>query len=115
MKENRVIHSKNIGSQYSLKQDFFDFINFMKSNIGLVLANVFFILLTYGLKLFQYSVSIDTEIILNDQECLLISWIGIGRYGLVLLKYIRDNGIYAVCCNILNAKYTVDFKYVFVF
>ncbi len=86
--KNTVVTVKNLWYKYSLKQDFVNFVIFVKSNTGLVLANIFFILLTYGIKLFQYSISIDTEVIIYSQDALLQSWLSIGRWGLVLLKII---------------------------
>lgn len=45
-------------------------------------------LFTYGTKLFHYSISIDTEVLISQPTSLLRSWIGIDRPVLVLLKYL---------------------------
>ena len=42
--------------------------------------------LAYSIKIFSYSVSIDTEALMTDPTGLLNSWISIGRWGLVLVK-----------------------------
>lgn len=88
MMKTRRLKSTETNTKYSFKKDINDFIEFIKSNLNLALANIFFILLTYGIKLFQYSISIDTECIIDDQNRLLQSWLTIDRYGLVLLKNI---------------------------
>lgn len=41
---------------------------------------------TYGIKLFFYSISIDTEIMINNPIELLNSWYAIGRFGLCFIK-----------------------------
>ncbi len=44
-------------------------------------------LFTYGFKIFHYSISIDTEVLISNTIPLLKSWIEIGRPILVLMKY----------------------------
>ncbi len=47
---------------------------------------VFAAVFVYGIRLVSEDISIDTEIMLNDQQEVLDSWIGIGRFGLVFTK-----------------------------
>lgn len=47
-------------------------------------------IITYAIKLTKYSISIDTEYMINAPEALLTSWISIGRYGLVFFKRILN-------------------------
>ena len=71
-----------------LKNDFYSFLNFLKNNKLSVVLCWFFLLLTYGIKLFWYSIGIDTEIVINDYENYKSWWYGINRAGLVLVKKI---------------------------
>ena len=52
----------------------------------MVCLTVFAVLFVYGIRLTETDLSIDTEIMLNDQREVLDSWIGIGRFGLVFTK-----------------------------
>ena len=69
-----------------MKKEINNFKTFIKE-YKIVIAFLFFIsLVTYGIKLFQYSISIDTEVLINTPMALLKSWIGINRPVLVFLK-----------------------------
>lgn len=60
---------------------------FRKNKITLLI--LFFIgIVVYGIRLFCYTISIDTEILINDPKTLLSGWIALGRFGLVGLKRI---------------------------
>ena len=52
----------------------------------MVCLTIFTVLFVYGIRLAGVDLSIDTEIMLNDQQEVLDSWIGIGRFGLVFTK-----------------------------
>lgn len=73
-------------SLLELKKDWQNFMDFCKSNILTVILTWFFILLAYGIKLFYYSISIDTEAIINNYAGQANAWISIGRFGLLLTK-----------------------------
>lgn len=75
-------------SLLELKNDLQSFIDFCKSNILTVILTWFFILLSYGIKLFYYSISIDTEAIINNYTGQSNAWLSIGRFGLMLTKKI---------------------------
>lgn len=77
-----------------LKQDFFDFINYCKTNVLMIILISFFTLLAYGSKLFFYSISIDTEVLINKQALQLNAWTSIGRFGLVLSKHLFGGSIF---------------------
>lgn len=53
-----------------------------------IILSAFFVLLAYGIKLFHYSISIDTEAIINDYDGQMYAWLSIGRFGLVLTKFV---------------------------
>lgn len=55
--------------------------------LSLICTNLFTLLL-YGIKLIHYSISIDTEIIINSYSSMMTSWLSIQRFTLVFLKYI---------------------------
>ena len=69
-----------------LKLDFYSFLDFLKKNKLTVVLCWFFLLFSYGIKLFYYSISIDTESMLTFKEGVIYSWIGINRFGLVFTK-----------------------------
>ncbi|MDR1836816.1 MAG: glucosyltransferase domain-containing protein [Treponema sp.] len=69
------------------------FCNFCRNNLPLILAVSFMLFFTYGIKLFWYSIGIDTEQFMADKAGFLRSWLQIGRFGLVLLSkfwYIKE-------------------------
>ncbi len=59
---------------------------FLRQERGMVCLTIFTVLFVYGIRLAGADLSIDTEIMLNDQQEVLDSWIGIGRFGLVFTK-----------------------------
>lgn len=85
---SRTIDFKtNINSSLKeLKDDFYTFISYVKQNITSSLLICFFVLLSYGIKLFYYSISIDTEVLINNYSGQLNAWTSIGRYGLIITK-----------------------------
>ena len=62
------------------------FLKFIRESKLLIGAILFFLLLSYGIKLTYYSFSIDTEFILTNYHQQLGAWKSIGRIGLVLTK-----------------------------
>lgn len=85
MSTNKI--QQNMKSSFiELKNDVNGFIKFIKANKFTIITTWFFILMAYGIKLFWYSISIDTEAIINDYDSLLSSWVSIGRFGLILIK-----------------------------
>ena len=42
--------------------------------------------MTYGMKIFNYSISIDTEKLINEYDWQLDTWATFGRFGLVFTK-----------------------------
>lgn len=73
-------------SAKELKLDFDNFVNFLKNNKLTVILCWFFLLLAYGIKLFWYSIGMDTELALCDFSGTLVWWSGINRIGLVITK-----------------------------
>lgn len=63
---------------------------FSKKTCGMkaLLFISFFVFLAYGIRIVYYSISIDTEVIINDPSALLMSWLSTGRFSLVFLKKI---------------------------
>lgn len=47
-----------------------------------------FLIIAYGIQVFYYGISIDTEAIMYNSDALLLSWLGLGRFSLVFLKKI---------------------------
>ena len=62
-----------------------EFFSKYKNALLILLISSFII---YGFKLFNYSISIDTERIILDSKALIDSWYSIGRYSLGFLKFI---------------------------
>ena len=83
--ENKTI--KDFSNSFKeLKNSGCDFISYIKTHKLDAMIIWFFLILSYGVKLFFYNISADTEIILNDHEFMMSSWTGIDRFGLVLTK-----------------------------
>lgn len=59
---------------------------FFLENILSWIFVAFFLMLVYGIKVFNISISHDTEAIIAVPEALYDSWIILGRFGLVLVK-----------------------------
>lgn len=78
--------SKVTYSLQDLKNDLNLFWSFLKNNKLTIILTWFFILMAYGIKLFFYSISIDTEAIINDYNGQLNAWLTIGRFGLIFTK-----------------------------
>lgn len=62
-----------------------------ENKVSIVIASAF-LMIAYGIKLFQIVFSHDTEAIISVPESLYNSWMTMGRYGLIFLKKIL--GIY---------------------
>ena len=64
---------------------FKQFCNKYKVSFFVIMVSAFII---YGFKLFNYSISIDTERMILDYKSVINSWYSIGRYSLGFLKFI---------------------------
>lgn len=61
---------------------------FLKNNYKAIISITFITLLLYGIKLFNFGLSIDNEQCISNAESIYGSWISIGRLGLVATKEI---------------------------
>lgn len=59
---------------------------FLKFNRYNIFCTIIVALVIYFVKLTQYSISIDTEVMIVSPESLLNSWYGLGRFGLCFIK-----------------------------
>jgi len=66
------------------------FCDFCKNNIPLLIATTLVLFFCYGIKLFQYSIGIDTELFMVDKSDILEWYISIGRFGFSLLAWLLD-------------------------
>lgn len=109
----------NISTNFKeLKSDGVDFLNFLKNNKFTVIINWFFILMAYGIKLFFHSISIDTEVIINNYQGQLNAWLSIGRFGLILTKkFFRliPFNPYVACFLMLNTMFLFSIFLSFLF
>lgn len=62
------------------------FLEFCKNNLSLIFTVIIALFFTYGIKLFWYSIGIDTEYLMEDSESFYKWQIQIGRFGSVLLS-----------------------------
>lgn len=69
-----------------LKNDILEFMNYCKENVLSIILITLFTLMTYGIKIFNYSISIDTEKLINEYDWQLDTWATFGRFGLVFTK-----------------------------
>lgn len=89
-----------------IKNSIKSFNEFLKNNVATVVITLFFTLMTYGIKLFQYSISIDTEMLINRYDWQLDTWASFGRFGLVFIKKIlglNPFNPYAACFLMVSA------------
>lgn len=71
-----------------MKKELANFQKYLTDHKKAILFLILFALFTYGIKLLNYSISIDTEVIINIPTSLFRTWIEIGRPCLVILKKI---------------------------
>jgi len=67
-----------------------NFCDFCKNNIPLLVATALTLFFCYGIKLFQYSIGIDTEGFMSDKSNAIIFYVSIGRFGLGLLMWLLN-------------------------
>lgn len=64
------------------------FIEFINNSKILLSITGFFILLSYGIKMFYFDYSIDTEVIMNNYAEQMSDWLTVNRIGLVFTKFL---------------------------
>lgn len=74
--------------QHTLHLEWEHFTSYLRDCKWVFVAQIFYLLLAYGIKLMHYSISIDTEAMISAPNSLLDSWLKMGRFGLVYLKKI---------------------------
>jgi hypothetical protein len=70
------------------------FLNFFYESKLLLGIIVFFMFLSYGIKIFYFDFSIDTEVILNDYANQMAAWKSIDRLGLVFTKFLLFQNLF---------------------
>ncbi|MED4224292.1 glucosyltransferase domain-containing protein [Neobacillus cucumis] len=71
-----------------LKNEKNEFLAFVQKAKFLLVITIFFMILSYGIKLFYFDFSIDTEAILDDYPQQMDNWLNVNRLGLVFTKYL---------------------------
>lgn len=67
---------------------------FLKNNIGLLGWIVWWVLFTYGVKIFFYSMTVDSEVAHLNKDNMI--WVALGRWGITFLKNLTgSNGNFA--------------------
>lgn len=61
-----------------------NFFSFLEQNKILIFVPIITCLIMYGIKLFHFTIGIDTELYMGKKQ--FINWLSIGRFGLVLLQ-----------------------------
>jgi hypothetical protein len=64
------------------------FCDFCKNNVPLLAATTIVLFFCYGIKLFQYSIGIDTEQFMADKSGILEWYINMGRFGFSSLSWL---------------------------
>lgn len=82
--ENVMNHIKCFYKEILLEYE--EFKQYLIQKKFYILIIFLFLLTTYGIKVFYYDTSIDTEFILNSYAEQMNAWKGVGRYSLVFLK-----------------------------
>ena len=72
---------------------FHSFIKYCENNILLIFLTFLIIIVSHGYLLFNSNVGIDTEIFLNNPQN-NYNWLDIGRFGLIVEKYILNLGFF---------------------
>ena len=80
------------------------FIDYVQNNVLLIILTILLLLVTHGYLLFNNNIGIDTDSFITIPEG-NHNWLQIGRYGLVVEKYILNldsyNIFYADMCYII--------------
>lgn len=71
-----------------LKNEKNEFLAFVQKTKFLLAITIFFLILSYGIKLFYFDYSIDTEAILDDYPQQMDNWLNVNRLGLVFTKFL---------------------------
>lgn len=75
-----------------MKDELRNFKNYIKKNYKFIIFLFIISILTYSTKLFNYSISIDTEVPINNLNGNDMPWIATGRWGVVFLEKIMHFG-----------------------
>lgn len=87
MKQKEISKKNYLGKMPSIK-------SFIKENQINWWIIAVFLLMVYGIKIFNVSISHDTEAIIADANGIYGSWYSIGRFGLVFLKKILGTYVF---------------------
>ena len=71
-----------------LKKEFNELLEFIKAHKTSFILTIFFTFIVYGIKLFNYSLSIDSEVINNNYYSEVIFWYMLGRFSLGFIKFL---------------------------
>ncbi|MCI8550476.1 MAG: hypothetical protein HFI68_07805 [Lachnospiraceae bacterium] len=64
------------------------FADFLRCHKAMAAILMVFLLFLYGVRIFYYDISFDSEIAISNQGAILMSWLAINRFGLVATKKI---------------------------
>jgi len=67
-----------------------NFCDFCKNNITLLAVTALALFFCYGIKLFQYSIGLDTERFIVDRYTQFKEWISMGRFCITLLMWLLN-------------------------
>ena len=71
-----------------------EFVKFWERNKRSLVITIIMLIIAYGMKIFHLAISHDTEAIISVADSLYGSWLSMGRFGLVALKYLFDLEIF---------------------
>lgn len=87
--KTRIFSKRNICAGFSeLRYDFLDFLDYIKCNKTMVILTWFFILLSYGMRIFYFNPMMDTASGITDFSGITHSWFTFGRFALTSTKKI---------------------------
>jgi hypothetical protein len=75
-----------------MKNEVENFKNYIKNNKKSIIMLLILAIITYSIKLFNYSISIDSEVTINDLNSNDLPWIATGRWAVVLFEKIIHFG-----------------------
>ena len=77
-----------------MKDEILKIKKYIKNNYKAILLLFLISIITYSIKIFNYSISIDSEVTINDISANSIPWISTGRWALVVLGKFVHLGLF---------------------
>lgn len=97
VEKDKILEVNKLGEEKSMQTEKWKWLpidRFLKKNTAVWIVTGFFLLITYGIKVFNVSISHDTEAIMAVPESLYSSWYSMGRFGLMAIKKVLGTYVF---------------------